>query len=861
MGLLPDYSFKAKLWLSILRRWKPAFVILIIISLLGIIATYNINPVYEAKTKLKFKSNNFTYFPTDLAPNETTLLPTRKQADFIGTEVEVILSDPLIESTVSQLQLKNKQEELLTAEQFKQQLQVNQIEATEIIEVSYQDLDRKIAAQVVNTLVANYIDIEKTELSSNKDFINNQLAQSEKTLEELENSIAKIKEDNQIAAPQEASASLTKTLEEISQQIVINRSEIAKLKSKSKFITEKLGMNSDKALITVKVNQSLTVQNLAEQLQALELKLIKQENAKAEENPKIVEIQREIRAKKESLQKQITAIAGNQKITLFKSSNFNTIQELTLELVQLEASNIGLTEQIQYLVKIEQEKIQKVSLLNELELQLRQLNRKLNTSQNSYQLLLQDLNQIEFVENQNSSNVRVISSEIIPKKVPDFPATYYLASLFLGLIAAIVVIYLLEITDHSLKTLAEAEKFFGYSWLGIIPPLSSQSRKNQDLDSDQNIIPQLIVKEEPISNINESYQVLSANLEFICSRDQLKTIVITSAISQEGKSGIAANLADIMAQKGKNILLIDANLHSPIQGKIWNIYHNIGISNFVAERFSPQSIIQRIRPNLDVIAAGEIKSSTPVILDSPRMQSFLENYSNIYDFILIDSPALDTNADAIALGNIADGTLLIVRSGQVNRSQAKFAKELLAKSGQNILGLVFNEFNPSVTTQNQKSQSTNYLEAAQSESVNVEQSEAGLWETMSNHYTKARRNALIFGLDSPELDDISLAELEENINYLEQDLEKLTQMVKEQEDEFFLQGQIVRRLQKEVNLANISEKANLEEKLLQEQEIKDFLGETLLGQRRNLNQKKEILNQYKEFLLTKKNSEVQLNGN
>ncbi|MEM9274983.1 MAG: polysaccharide biosynthesis tyrosine autokinase [Cyanobacteria bacterium P01_F01_bin.143] len=808
---------------------------------------------------MKFKSIDFNSLSKDLESEEATLIPEEKQANFVGTEVEVIGSIPLIEKTISELQLQNKQGELLSLKQFRKQLQIKQIDTTEIIEIAYRDPDQKIAAQVVNTLITKYIENNKSadleELSSSKDIANNQLSKTKEDLEKVEKSIAQIKEKNQIIAPQAAAVDLTKTLEEISRKIIINRSEIANLQSRSRFLTDKLGMNSDKALVTVKVNQSLAVQNLIQQLQELELQLIKEKSNINQESSRIIDIQREIESKKELLQNQITQIAGNQDVVLFENSDLNIIQDLTLELVQLEANNIGLAEELDYLVKMEQEKSQKASLLPELELQLRQLERQLNTSQNAYQLLLEELNKIELAENQNNTNIRVISSEIRQKK----KEAYYLGSLFLGLMAAIAAIVFLEISDQSFKTVEEAETFFNYSWLGIIPAFYPTGVTRSRQDSIANIdIPQLIAKVAPVSNIYESYQILYSNLKFICSQNRIKTIVMTSSISQEGKSSVAANLVYIMAQKEEKILLIDANLDSPIQYKIWDAYHNIGISNLIAERLSSQSVIQRVMPNLDVIAAGEINSTGTVILDSPIIQSFIDYYSNIYDLIIIDSPALDTNADAIALGKIADGTLLIVQSGQVTRSQAKFAKELLSKSGQNILGLVFNEFQSPIKSHNKKSRSTNDLLTNQERSLNLELSEASLWEIMSHHPREVRK--LISNLDSEALDEISLAELEQNIAYFEQELEKLTQMVKEQEDEFFLQGQIVRKLQKQVNLANTTERTGLEQQLLQEQEVKDFLGETLLGQRRNLNQRKESLNQYREFLSTKIDSEAQLNG-
>ena len=854
MGILPNYSFKTKLGLIIKRHWIPAFITLIIFSVLGIIAANNIKPIYEAQTKLKFKKNNYNYFFNNLFPDETTAFSGSDQASSITSELEIIRSLPLIKKTISDLQLTNNRGELISAEQFRKKLQVKQIATTGIVEISYKDSDSKIVEQVVNTLITNYIDnnistINK-ELALSKDFLNDQLSKTKATLKQIEESIVKIKEKHQIFAPQETAINLALTLEEVSKKIITNRSEIAKLKSQSKFITSKLGMNSDEALIAVAVNQSLAVQNLTQQLQELELQLIQEKSNLTEENSRISEIKREIKLKQELRQKQIASIAGAQEVILVKNSDLDLTQELALELIKLEANNIGLNEQLEYLLKIEQEKIQKDSLLPQLELRLRQLERKLNTSQNTYNLLLNKLNKLELAEQQNISNVRVISSEIIPNRFVNFYFIYYLASLLLGLMVAIGVIYILEITDNSLRTIEETKKLFGCNWLGIIPVISAKQKRCTITNVNKKIIPQLILQGDPVSKIHESYRILYSNLQCIRSQNQSKTIVITSAIAQEGKSSIAANLAYTMAQRGEKVLLIDANLHSPKQYKIWDIYLNMGLTNLLAEQISPQSIIQKVMTNLDVISSGLIGAFSATILDFPNMQSFIDDYSTIYDFIIIDSPALDITADAITLGKIADGILLVVQADRVNRSQANFVKQLLETSKQNILGLVFNKFNLNSETNISHLQSIDDVKNNQEKFANLEKKEASLWETISHYPRKLENNN--FDLDVKKINDISLPALEKNLTNLEQDLETVTQMVKEQEDEFFVQGQTVRKLQKQVNLANINERSILEQKLLQEQEVKNMLGETLLGQRRNLNHRKKILNQYKKNLINKK---------
>ncbi len=95
-------------------------------------------------------------------------------------------------------------------------------------------------------------------------------------------------------------------------------------------------------------------------------------------------------------------------------------------------------------------------------------------------------------------------------------------------------------------------------------------------------------------------------------------------------------------------------------------------------------------PNLDVLTAGAIPPNPLALLDSKKMIACLSDYCTIYDFVIIDAPPLALGADALTLGKITDGILLVTRPGIINYNSATAAKELLLRSGQNLLGLVVN---------------------------------------------------------------------------------------------------------------------------------------------------------------------------
>jgi capsular exopolysaccharide synthesis family protein len=184
--------------------------------------------------------------------------------------------------------------------------------------------------------------------------------------------------------------------------------------------------------------------------------------------------------------------------------------------------------------------------------------------------------------------------------------------------------------------------------------------------------------------------MLQANLKFLSSDKEIKAIVVTSSLPKEGKSEISANLAATMAQVGRRVLLVDADMRHPSQHHIWALTNAVGLSNILVGEAEFNTAVQQVMPRLDVLPSGVIPPNPVALLDSKRMASLIETFSRNYDFVIVDTPPLIGVADAPILGKMADGILLVVRPSVVDSPNAKAAKEFLARTGQNVLGLVAN---------------------------------------------------------------------------------------------------------------------------------------------------------------------------
>lgn len=291
----------------------------------------------------------------------------------------------------------------------------------------------------------------------------------------------------------------------------------------------------------------------------------------------------------------------------------------------------------------------------------------------------------ELSGNLKSNNIRVIDSAEVPKR-PVKPRVKQNIALafFLGLFSGTGLAFFLEYLDNTLKNSEEAERYLELPCLGSIPNI----RAKEEVDKDK------VVLIEPKSNIAEAYRTLRTSILFSSANNSLKSLLITSAEPQAGKTVTVANLAITMAQSNARILLVDADLRRPQIHKVFNIKKSLGLSNFLVGKADLNSIIRDTEiPNLKVILTGIIPPSPAELLGSPRLIELINCVKQEFDFILFDSPPAIAVTDALILANLLDGVILVIRASKTIRDMAQRAKKQLLEAKTKILGTVVNDFN------------------------------------------------------------------------------------------------------------------------------------------------------------------------
>ncbi|MFZ3100858.1 MAG: CpsD/CapB family tyrosine-protein kinase [Desulfitobacteriaceae bacterium] len=202
----------------------------------------------------------------------------------------------------------------------------------------------------------------------------------------------------------------------------------------------------------------------------------------------------------------------------------------------------------------------------------------------------------------------------------------------------------------------------------------------------------LITLEQTKSPISEAFRTLRTNVQFTSVDSETKKIMITSSGPREGKSSVVSNLAVSIAQTGKSVLVVDADLRNPTQHKIFGLSNGEGLSvTLVQDHNFLEYIRETAVPSLMVLTAGPIPPNPAELVGSRKMKSLLAEASEQFDIVLIDTPPIIAVTDAAILAQEVDGVILVLASGEVNKDYAIKAKELLNKVGAKILGAVLNK--------------------------------------------------------------------------------------------------------------------------------------------------------------------------
>lgn len=258
------------------------------------------------------------------------------------------------------------------------------------------------------------------------------------------------------------------------------------------------------------------------------------------------------------------------------------------------------------------------------------------------------------------------------------------AGLFVGLCLAFV----RDRLDPRLHSTDEVKAVLGVPILGTLPRMP------------ENLAPAVRgqrVLLEPNSDVAEAYRTVRTAINFGVPDGRAKTILIASPSAGDGKTTVASNLAIGLAQGGKRVLLLDADLRQPGQHDTFGVENHAGLVDILAHELAPAEVAQKtLVPNLELIPAGPSAENPSDLLNSPRFVELMDELADRYDHVVIDSPPVLAVTDARVIAASTDVTVLVLRADRADRRRSEAARDGLVGVGANLLGLIMNFAAPAV---------------------------------------------------------------------------------------------------------------------------------------------------------------------
>jgi capsular exopolysaccharide synthesis family protein len=328
-----------------------------------------------------------------------------------------------------------------------------------------------------------------------------------------------------------------------------------------------------------------------------------------------------------------------------------------------------------------------VNDLNQRAIDYKILKREVDTNRTIYNSLLQRLKEVEVTAGIKASNIQVID----PAEVPlgphrPRPLLNLALAVLVGTLGGIGLAFFQEHLDNSIKTPDDVERYLRVPTLGVLPQL--RARRGNGGSAEVN--PELVVAEDTKSAGAEAMRMLRASLFLATAAGPPQRLLVTSTRPEEGKTCVTINLALVLAQAGRKVVLVDCDFRRPRVHRVFGLELDRGATSFLTGSVDLPSLVQATPYGIDVLPSGPMPPNPVELIDSAVMESLLEELSRRYDFVLLDAPPAVGFADVPLLARLAGGVLFVVRAGETPRKSAAQATEYLRRLRAKLLGVVLN---------------------------------------------------------------------------------------------------------------------------------------------------------------------------
>jgi succinoglycan biosynthesis transport protein ExoP len=686
-------------WNVIRKRWKVAFAILAVVMTGTFLASYFAKPLYLSKIRIQIERESNSVTIEDLFGIAAS------EQEFLKTQYVLLQSRGLALNVVEDHKLYNEPELYPPGVAGKTPAELQNIKES-----------------IANTILAG-INVEAVPSTSLVDisYVGSSPQLAKKIAEDWGDSFMRMNIAKKLDAVQQASEFLNRQIATVQADLEISRHELQAYGQSRGIISMGQGNTGDDVVMSKlgQLNRDLTdTQNIVYQ-KAANLNAIQRTapEAVASSDPMVQRLTDELgRMQREYSEKLSTMKEGHPEMVRLANQVEKTRTQRALTIQQ--AYNKAVEEaKAAYSAAVSQEGSIRNSY-NQQRTEAQRLNvdsaryvdlrMTVETKQGLLATLQKQLSETEVaarLRGSASSNIHWVDHAPAGSRF-NLSMKKNLQSAFpLGTILGFAAIFFLEYMDRSVKTPEELERLTRFASLGVIPSASSMAPRQgtygqeygrglprlRAVDAPDKVAGvELIPHTDARSPVAEAYRAFRTSL-LLASATSPKVIVITSSFAREGKTTTSVNLATVLAQMGKPVLLVDADLRRPRLQKVFPGKMNLGLVNYLAANIPFDDIIQPTEvPNLSVVLSGPIPPNPSELLASDRMKHLIEDVRSKYAYVIFDSPPVLAVTDAIVLAASADGVVLCVHGGQTPRELVQRSAEKLRQANIPVLGAILN---------------------------------------------------------------------------------------------------------------------------------------------------------------------------
>ncbi len=643
------------------------------------INTFNIG-VKTLKGKFVAKNNNENSFAIIESENNTSLNETKKYSELDQSEWIIDIDWPNTESKAEVIFETEDYHKVINS--LDQSVGVFKRIKTNIFEISVESKSPYAAKTIANTIAKEFreqrILLQKDNIHTSFNFIDDQLKEISLKLENAENELSYFKSKEKLISIDKRSKSIIEFLSRLEAEKLKTDLELTLYKTKARNIAREVVREGfvDQTYLTPEKYQSTDspFSNLMKELSTLELKRIELLQKRKEIHPDVILLTEQINKVKNELSK-----FNHNTVTAF-SIMINALQEKQNDLRKL-------------IYKYSSD----LKNLPEQENQLASLIRQKNVFEKMFTLLLNKREEMRISELSKLQDIIILdyAEEPIKPISPNKKMNLILGALF-GFLIGFIAMFVKDFTNKQINDVYEIERDFDFPILSVIPPYEKALAKT--IENTEAISNRFVTMMEDKLRYKEAYRTFETKLSTVITKEP-KSVMITSCEENAGKSTAAANLAITVAQSGKKVLLIDCDIKKPSLAELFGLpKYSSGLVDYLTEKTETPNIYKPIKltknsnllMNIDIIPTGVFSNVSGEILASERMKKLLNNV-NDYDFVILDTPPITKLSDALSLGRIVKEAVLVIRPGQTVKESISWVIKELKAAGINFLGTLVND--------------------------------------------------------------------------------------------------------------------------------------------------------------------------